>query len=985
MKTVNFINGNTLLQILALASLLLVVVFAARADDKDIVINEIMYHPPNDLEHLQYVELFNRGNAEVDISNWSFSKGIKYTFPSGARMAPGDYVVVCRDVDAFVKAYRWEIAAYGNFKGRLSHRGETLQLSDSQKRVIDAVKYADRAPWPVGADGYSSSLERISPFVESQRADKGVSFPSHNPTLKYGASFSDGNNWAASKLPAKRTPKGTPGRQNDNYSANLPPTIKDVHFSPLRFRRNSALVTETKECPSPEQAVTVRANVSDSDGLAAVTLLYRVAKPGSETTETQVPMKHISGETYEAVIPGQPDKHLVRFRIKAVDSNHTVRIQPSENEPRWTYSYYVYADFVLSDGIYPLKTEKTQRGNIPFGFIVHVDEAEYHAVMRERNRELEEMIRRTMNLETPCYHLMVSIDLEAERLEKVKNIYCEASEKREKFILEATLTGMRGIATSSRKFNQELSDKIHQALTEKQYVLFKEKRTGQNTQQPRREDFFGGEDDNEEERRRQQVERMFRRGMNLEDSWFFLTVSLDLNSETLTRVRDVYQEAFENRQKLIQETMSFASEREQMRDMFMKIRDADRDFSGTLRDVLTDEQITKFDEWRMQQNPWMRRGRGGPGRTSGAPASLTRGNSAFIYVPADGKEVLVFDHVRIAQRKGGFKVRFHKDQTLRDITTINVIFEYIPRFVLSEPLAYELYRMAGVPAELTEHIRLWINDRLYGYHLSIEQPNRAFLRRNKRDDTGSLYKLLWYEEGIVRKHEKKTNLLTGHGDIINLINGLNETSGEEQWEYIKKHFNVEEFVNYFAVNMCLSNWDGFFNNYFTYHDINGTGKWEIYPWDEDKTWGFYDGISLPYAFYDMPLTFGMTGDQAPGRREGSRRGGRRGGPDMWGGAGAPSWWRPAGYFSGQMLANPYFRKQFLARLKEICLTIFTEEKFFPIIDAMEKRLEPEVRIRAEALNQNPSPALRTFHADMQSFRTQVTNRRKFILSQLKMQ
>jgi len=311
--------------------------------------------------------------------------------------------------------------------------------------------------------------------------------------------------------------------------------------------------------------------------------------------------------------------------------------------------------------------------------------------------------------------------------------------------------------------------------------------------------------------------------------------------------------------------------------------------------------------------------------------------------------------------------------------------------VLAEPLAYELYRMAGVPAELTEHIRLWIDDRLYGYYLSLEQPNNAFLRRNKRDDTGNLYKLLWYEEGLVRKHEKKTNLLTGHDDIINLINDLKKTRGKdnpltpfgkgEQWEYIQKHFNVEEFINYFAVNMCISNWDGFFNNYFTYHDINGTGKWEIYPWDEDKTWGFHDGISPPYDFYDMPLTFGMNGDKPQESQGDKRPNDRRRGGGMWGGPDAPMWWRPAGYFSGPMLANPYFRQQFLARLKEICLTIFTEEKFFPIIDAMEKRLESEVRIRAEVLNQDASQAIRAFHEDMQSFRAQVTNRRKFILSQ----
>ena len=305
--------------------------------------------------------------------------------------------------------------------------------------------------------------------------------------------------------------------------------------------------------------------------------------------------------------------------------------------------------------------------------------------------------------------------------------------------------------------------------------------------------------------------------------------------------------------------------------MFMKIMQADGVFSSRLHDVLTDEQFTKLNEWRIKQNPWMYRGRGEQDQPPNAPISFTRGNSAFIYAPADGKDIRIFDHVRIEQRKGGFKIRFHKNQTLRGMTTINVIFEYMPRFVLAEPLAYELYRMAGVPAELTEHIRLWIDDRLDGYHLAIEQPNRAFLRRNKRNDTGSLYKLLWYEEGVVRKHEKKTNPFTGHDDIISLIDGLNETSGKKQWEYIKKHFNVEEFINYFAVNMCISNWDGFFNNYFTYHDINGTGKWEIYPWDEDKTWGFYDGASPPYAFYDMPITFGMNGDQPPS--SGNRRDG----------------------------------------------------------------------------------------------------------------
>ena len=43
----------------------------SRAADKDVIINEIMYHPPLEMEELQYVELFNRGNGQVDLSQSS--------------------------------------------------------------------------------------------------------------------------------------------------------------------------------------------------------------------------------------------------------------------------------------------------------------------------------------------------------------------------------------------------------------------------------------------------------------------------------------------------------------------------------------------------------------------------------------------------------------------------------------------------------------------------------------------------------------------------------------------------------------------------------------------------------------------------------------------------------------------------------------------------------------------------------------------------
>lgn len=81
---------------------------------------------------------------------------------------------------------------------------------------------------------------------------------------------------------------------------------------------------------------------------------------------------------------------------------------------------------------------------------------------------------------------------------------------------------------------------------------------------------------------------------------------------------------------------------------------------------------------------------------------------------------MTFDHVQIHPRNGGFKVHFLKDQTFKGMTGINIIFEHSPRWSLSEPMAYELYRLAGMPAPLTEHVRAWMDGQPLGYQLLMD-------------------------------------------------------------------------------------------------------------------------------------------------------------------------------------------------------------------------------------------------------------------------
>jgi len=672
---------------------ILIALVPLHAASGGVVINEVMYHPPDDLDNLQFIELFNSSESAADLSGWSFSKGVKFTFSSGTKLAPGAFLVVCRKRADFAERYGGGVPIAGEFEGKLSHGGERLELLDGQKRIVDAMAYSDHAPWPLSADGGSASLERICPQAAGAEA----------------------SNWAPSRLPAVVRLSGSPGRTNDCFSTNLPPVVAEVALAP--------------ETPAPDQAVTVRATVADEDGVKSVILLYRLATAGRLAEENVLPMQRVSGDErsgrFEVTVPAQPAGALVRYRFHAIDGVGTERIFPSTNDlrPSFTYSTFV----------------NTNTSRVPFGFVLHP--------------------------------------------------------------------------------------------------------------------------------------------------------------------------------------------------------------SG--------------EESRLQS-----RGGGWLGRMNLTPS---RGQDAFIYLPPNNGAVQTFDHVRVSRRNGGFKVRFRKDQTLHGMTTANVIFENEPRRVLSEPLAYELYRLAGVPAELTEHIRMWVDGRLLGYHLLVEQPNKSFLRRHGRDDTGNLYKLIWYGGDVISKHEKKTNPTTGHDDLVALVRGLEQKNGAAQWDFIERHFNVTNFINYFAVNMCIQNWDGFFNNYFTYHDTGGTGKWEIYPWDEDKTWGDYDGASSRYDWYTLPLSFGM--NDAASTSRSTRRG-------------FDGWWRPPGFFSGPLLANAEFRQRFLGRLRELCQTIFTEARMLPIIDALEKRLEPEIPVRARTLREGTAQALTEFRADIESFRRQVTNRRKFILSEL---
>jgi len=151
----------------------------------DIVINEIHYNPCGDQGNdgdFEFLELYNNGDTEVDLTGWMLSNAVDYTF-SEATIAAGEYIIVA------VNAASYEGNGYQVFQffGGLTNSGETITLLDFTAGVADEVAYSDNAPWPTSPDGSCPSLELIDTNADNN----------------------DAANWQASFVP-----NGTPGAAN---------------------------------------------------------------------------------------------------------------------------------------------------------------------------------------------------------------------------------------------------------------------------------------------------------------------------------------------------------------------------------------------------------------------------------------------------------------------------------------------------------------------------------------------------------------------------------------------------------------------------------------------------------------------------------------------------------------------------------------------------------------------------------------------------
>ncbi len=140
-----------------------------------VVINEIHYHP--DTSGDEFIELKNISSVPVPLfdpahttNTWRLN-GVDYSFPQGVTLGAGEKVLlVALDPGVFriTHSIPGNIAIFGPWAGNLQDSGERLELQRPDVPTtngiafitVDEVRYNDRAPWPIAADGSGPSLQR---------------------------------------------------------------------------------------------------------------------------------------------------------------------------------------------------------------------------------------------------------------------------------------------------------------------------------------------------------------------------------------------------------------------------------------------------------------------------------------------------------------------------------------------------------------------------------------------------------------------------------------------------------------------------------------------------------------------------------------------------------------------------------------------------------------------------------------------------------
>lgn len=246
---------------------------------------------------------------------------------------------------------------------------------------------------------------------------------------------------------------------------------------------------------------------------------------------------------------------------------------------------------------------------------------------------------------------------------------------------------------------------------------------------------------------------------------------------------------------------------------------------------------------------------------------------------------------------------------------------------LSDALAYELFRDAGVPASRTAYARLFLSiqgrfePRLLGLYVMVEEVTAAWAEETFGVSGVALFKPVTYElfrdlgddwQPYEQIYDPKTDLTEPQRRrLIELARLLTQAEDAALAARVGEFIDLDEFARFLAVEVLLAHYDGILaqgQNFFLYLDPR-TNRFGFIPWDLDHAWGEFPFI---------------------GTAEQRER--------------ASIWhpWEGENRFLERMLAVPAFKDRYRAALETLLTTLFVPERLNRRIDEVAAVIRPAI-------------------------------------------
>ncbi|MCA9196548.1 MAG: lamin tail domain-containing protein, partial [Planctomycetales bacterium] len=147
-----------------------------------LAITEVNYNPiadtdpnsPYGNDAYEFIEIRNTGSTTASLVGVRLNDAVEFDFSHSAitSIAPGGYVLVVANQQAFQQRYGAGLPVAGEYSGNLNNGGEDIDVLDGLGNVITSVNYSDSDVWPIAADGNGSTLELIDSATPVARQSK---------------------------------------------------------------------------------------------------------------------------------------------------------------------------------------------------------------------------------------------------------------------------------------------------------------------------------------------------------------------------------------------------------------------------------------------------------------------------------------------------------------------------------------------------------------------------------------------------------------------------------------------------------------------------------------------------------------------------------------------------------------------------------------------------------------------------------------------